>query len=298
MIDLTPLDVRNKRGDFSKALRGYDADEVDGFLQLVAERLEQLVMENLQLRERSETLQRQVTSQTDRERAVQEALVTAQELRAEMRSQAEKEAGLITAEARTEARRLVTEAEAHVRARLREAERRLDKAKDAMEELERRRLRFLKHFKQLLERELDVVEVETERAPLEDEPIELDLLGGMGDGSDQVAREARALFQEMEAAAHPPALTPHGDPVPMEGAGGEGGAAAGRPQVDDMSEPVDVDDLAPPPGDAPVDELAAAYDGGEGSPGRGPRRASDDGTLSLSFDEAPEDPRGDGLGGD
>ena len=54
MIELTPLDVRKKRGDFAKALRGYEAQEVDVFLELVAERMEALVKENLQLRERSE----------------------------------------------------------------------------------------------------------------------------------------------------------------------------------------------------------------------------------------------------
>ena len=41
MIDLTPLDVRNKRGDFKKKLGGgYDPAEVDVFLELAADRLE------------------------------------------------------------------------------------------------------------------------------------------------------------------------------------------------------------------------------------------------------------------
>ena len=39
MIDLTPLDVRSKRGDFRRILRGYEPQEVDTFLELVAERL-------------------------------------------------------------------------------------------------------------------------------------------------------------------------------------------------------------------------------------------------------------------
>ncbi len=50
MIDLTPLDVRKKRGDFGKGLRGYDPQEVDAFLELVAERMEVLVKENLAFR--------------------------------------------------------------------------------------------------------------------------------------------------------------------------------------------------------------------------------------------------------
>ena len=54
MIDLTPLDVRKKRGDFKKSLRGYDPLEVDGFLELVAERMEELVKANMTLEERAQ----------------------------------------------------------------------------------------------------------------------------------------------------------------------------------------------------------------------------------------------------
>ena len=60
MIDLTPLDVRKKASDFKKIMRGYDPKEVEDFLQLVAGRLEDLVKENLTLRERSERLMQQV----------------------------------------------------------------------------------------------------------------------------------------------------------------------------------------------------------------------------------------------
>ena len=38
MIDLTPLDVRKKKADFRRGLRGYDIEEVDAFLDLAAER--------------------------------------------------------------------------------------------------------------------------------------------------------------------------------------------------------------------------------------------------------------------
>ena len=61
---------------------------------------------------------------------------------------------------------------------LRDAERRLELGRDALEELERRRIRFLRAFRQLLARELDGVDVEDARAPLENRPIDLDLGGG------------------------------------------------------------------------------------------------------------------------
>lgn len=222
MIDLTPLDVRNKRGDFKKILRGYDPQEVDVFLELVSERLETLVREVLQLRERSEALSQQVTSQSGREKAVQEALVTAQEFRSEIRSQAQREADLIVQEAQAEGRRQRAEAEAEVRMMLRDAERRLEQGKDALEEMERRRNRFLKAFRQLLEREIDVVEVEEGRPPLEDRPIDLDLGGGrhrtVGSAATPVAEEVLADISE---------LAPDDDRPPL---------------------------------DAPIDQLAARYD--------------------------------------
>jgi DivIVA domain-containing protein len=133
MIDLTPLDVRNKRGDFKKLMRGYDPQEVDVFLEIVAERLEALTRENMALKERSGALQAQVNSQTDREQAVQAALVTAQELRADIRAQAQREAENVVKAAETEGRRMVAEAEAEARTTLRDAERHFDKLEDAIQ---------------------------------------------------------------------------------------------------------------------------------------------------------------------
>jgi DivIVA domain-containing protein len=186
MIDMTPLDVRNKRGDFKKIMRGYDPPEVDVFLELVAERLETLVRENLQLRERTQTLQERVTQQGEREQAVQDALVTAQELRADIQSQSQREADHVMKEAESESRRLIADAEAEVRRlladgeaqvrdRVRGTERRIDDAHGTMQELERRRGRFLKEMRGLLLRELDVVQVEEERLPFEERAIDLDL---------------------------------------------------------------------------------------------------------------------------
>lgn len=175
MIDLTPLDVRNKRGDFRKSMRGYEVQDVDSFLEMVAERLEALVRENLQLKERTHSLESQVRSQTERESAVRDALVTAQELRTEIREQARVEAEKIVEDARTESRRMIAEAEAEVRIRMRNSERKADEIVRSLGELERGRLRFLRSFRQLLEREMDVVEVEEARTPLEDRSFELDL---------------------------------------------------------------------------------------------------------------------------
>ncbi len=210
MIDLTPLDVRKKRNDFRKGLRGYDTQEVDDFLEMVAERLEELVRENLQLKDRSQSLQQQVASQTEREEAVRDALVTAQGLRTEIREQAQREADKVVEDARTEARRMVAEAEAEVRMRLRNAERQADQAVHTIGELERRRLRFLRSFRQMLEREMDVVEVEESRTPLEERSFELEL-GALREGARMGLHDAGEDADAYELPVDPSALAPDDD---------------------------------------------------------------------------------------
>ena len=122
MIDLTPLDIRRKKGDFSRGLRGYDSQEVDTFLDMAAERLEELVRDNLSLRERVAHLSEKVEGQEGRERAVQEALVTAQALREEITGQARREAELIRQEAEAESRRLWEETDSATRKRREDSE--------------------------------------------------------------------------------------------------------------------------------------------------------------------------------
>jgi cell division initiation protein len=225
MIDLTPLDVRNKRGDFRKSMRGYEIQDVDSFLEMVAERLEALVRENLQLKERTQSLESQVRSQTERESAVRDALVTAQELRTEIREQARVEAEKVVEDARTESRRMIAEAEAEVRIRLRNSERKADEIVRSLGELERGRLRFLRSFRQLLEREMDVVEVEEARTPLEDRSYEMDL------GAIRAA-------VDREEAERAPDAAPTGDPIADENASEED-APEGEEGEDRGQEPLD-----------------------------------------------------------
>lgn len=170
MIDLTPLDVRKKRGDFRRGIRGYDPDEVDQFLELVSERLEELVKENVALKERADGLADRIGAQEGREKAVQEALVTAQELRAEIRSQARQEADLIRREAEMEARTLRERGEEEARRIRDDVERVVEQQRQELKDLDRARTRFLKSMRGLVEREMDALEVEEARAPSSDFP--------------------------------------------------------------------------------------------------------------------------------
>ena len=97
---LTPLDIR--RYDFGNALRGYDRTRVDQFRDQVAEEFEKLMRQNQELEAKARGFHEQLRAFRERDKALNDALVSAQQLRAEIREQAEREAQLLMREARAE----------------------------------------------------------------------------------------------------------------------------------------------------------------------------------------------------
>ena len=97
---LTPLDVR--RYDFGKAMRGYDPTRVEQFREQVADELERLTRAAQDLDTKAKGFHEQLRAFRERDKALNDALVSAQQLRAEIREQAEREAQLIVREARAE----------------------------------------------------------------------------------------------------------------------------------------------------------------------------------------------------
>src|SRR6266566_168140 len=87
---LTPLDVRKQ--EFRKSLRGYDKLGVEDFRMRVADALERAIRERQVLEERVSALTEQLRVFREREKAMNEALVAAQQLRQDTRAAAEREA--------------------------------------------------------------------------------------------------------------------------------------------------------------------------------------------------------------
>ena len=152
MIDLTPLDVRKKKGDFRRVMRGYDADAVDNFLDEVVARMEELVRENQALASKSAQMTEAIADYRERERAMNDALVSAQQLREGMREQAQREADLVLREARAEGDRIIAD-----------AKRQVTFALEALRRVQAQRVRFLRLFRALVERQLSELEQEEER---------------------------------------------------------------------------------------------------------------------------------------
>jgi DivIVA domain-containing protein len=102
---LTPLDVR--RWEFGSSLRGYDRARVDEFKSRVADEIEELARRINDLDTKARGFHDQIRSFRERDRAINDALVSAQQLRTDIREQAEKEGALALNESRSEADQLV-----------------------------------------------------------------------------------------------------------------------------------------------------------------------------------------------
>jgi DivIVA domain-containing protein len=152
VIDLTPLDVRKKKGDFRRVMRGYDPEAVDNFLDEVVARMEELVRDHASLNQRVGQMADAIADYRERERAMNEALVSAQQLREGMREQAQREADLVLREARGEGERIVSD-----------AKRQVTFALEALRRVQAQRVRFLRLFRALVERQLSELEQEEER---------------------------------------------------------------------------------------------------------------------------------------
>jgi cell division initiation protein len=100
-MPLTPIDVQQKT--FGTALRGYDLDEVDDFLDDIVTSLKDYEQRLRDAQERIATLEMEVTDRGDAEGAIARALVAAQRSADSIIADAKVEGDRIVADARAEA---------------------------------------------------------------------------------------------------------------------------------------------------------------------------------------------------
>jgi DivIVA domain-containing protein len=153
---LTAVDVR--RYDFGTALRGYDKARVDQFREQVAEELERLARANQDIEAKARGFHEQLRAFRERDKALNEALVSAQQLRGDMKAQASGEAELILRQAHAEAERIASGARAQ-----------LASLKGEIERLDRTRRTYLAQLRILAERHLaEVLAAEKQPPPVFD----------------------------------------------------------------------------------------------------------------------------------
>jgi DivIVA domain-containing protein len=158
---LTALDVR--RYDFGAALRGYDKARVEQFREQVAAELERLARANQELDQKARGFHEQLRAFRDRDRALNEALISAQQLRESTREQAEREAELIRREARLDAERVSREAEAGALRHAEELRGEVRRLEEEIAALDRAHRTYVAQLRLLAVRQLAELSVSEER---------------------------------------------------------------------------------------------------------------------------------------
>jgi cell division initiation protein len=134
---ITPLDIQQKQ--FSSRLKGFDMEEVDSFLELIREEMEELLRENANLREETKRYEKQLK---------------------EYKNTAKKDAELLRKEAEMRAEDI-----------LRDAQQQVVKIHEDITDLKGIRRHFKEEVKRLIESHLRMMEFDKERE--EEKPDEV-----------------------------------------------------------------------------------------------------------------------------
>ena len=102
---MTPLDIQSHR--FGRRFSGFDREEVETFLRMVAEDYESLLRENQAQNDRVRRLEARVEELASQEQLLRETLLTAQSMSEQLRRSAEKESEVLVSEAEVRAEKIL-----------------------------------------------------------------------------------------------------------------------------------------------------------------------------------------------
>ncbi len=151
-MKITPLDITQK--SFGRAMRGFDRQEVEAFLALVASEFEGLVKEVQALRDDARRKDEDIAELRSRERALQETMITAQKACEEIRESARKEAEITLSEAELQAEKIVQS-----------AHQRYLRVVDDINEMKRQRVQFEAGVRSLVDAHSKLLEIFAQGGP-------------------------------------------------------------------------------------------------------------------------------------
>ncbi len=169
---ITPLDIHNHA--FPRRLQGYDREEVDAFLRMVAGDYELVLGELQQLREKVSHLEQRNQELLANEKLLQETLTTAQHLSEDLKQTALKEAEMTISQAEIQGEKILDA-----------AHRRAARVAEDLREMKLLRSRVAAGLRATLEHHLELVEHLSDDPTAEDPQLEsrIDALARRGDPS-------------------------------------------------------------------------------------------------------------------
>jgi cell division initiation protein len=145
-MKISPLDI--KRQEFGKKFRGYSPDETHSFLNMVAVEMETLLKKNLELEEKTRSLEEKLSNYTRIENILQDTLLSTQKSAEETKSSAELRARTVIDEARVNAEKIMAGAREE-----------LLKVRKEIEELRIQKDSFVIGFKSLIDTQRSLLEM-------------------------------------------------------------------------------------------------------------------------------------------
>jgi len=145
-MKISPIDIQQQQ--FKSRPFGYEKAGVDRFLELLADELERLVRENIDLMEELARVKASLSEMRDREETLKQTLLTTQKLTDELKSTARREVDVMIAEAEVKAERVMHNAE----------ERRQELINE-LQEIKRQKIDFEVSLRALLEKHIRMLDL-------------------------------------------------------------------------------------------------------------------------------------------
>jgi cell division initiation protein len=203
-MPIRPIDIRRK--EFKNGFRGYDANQVDDFLDAVADEFERTYTENQRMREEVSSLRDRLQQFEDLEGSIRAALVHAEQASNDLRRAATQEAEDVRQSAQREADFTIREAQSRSHQMLADSSARIERVQESYEALQEAKRSFANDFRLLLKTYMDIMEKMEVSSARE---IEASLRERLDTESIAVVREAAAQegarVAEAEGAAPPDA---------------------------------------------------------------------------------------------
>src|SRR5215204_2660847 len=196
---IRPVDIRRK--EFKSGLRGYDANQVDDFLDEVADEFERTFAENQRMLEEMTSLRERLQQFEELEASIQEALVQAQQVARDLRRNAGKEAELIVREAKEQSHRILADSSGRV-----------ERVQESYEVLRKAKQDFANDFRYLLKSYLAVMDNADVASAKEIEASLRERLDLESVATARQAAETRGLDETrgLQAESEEPAREEHG----------------------------------------------------------------------------------------
>ncbi len=164
---IRPIDLRRK--EFSSGFRGYEASQVDDFLDQVADEFERSYIDNQRMREEVSSLRERLQQFEELEGSIRSALVHAEQAASDLRhaskseaedirNSAQREAESLRASSQRDAELTIQEAQARAHQILSDSSGRVERVQESYEALQEAKQEFTKDFRQLLKTYMDVME--------------------------------------------------------------------------------------------------------------------------------------------